>query len=191
MLQIKNIFEDLLANSVTFVQSLMGKQDKLTPGANITIDKNNVISAEGGGSPLPDNVVIYSDEEPTDTQLEEPIYKSDVINNLVSTDNESPLSANMGRELKSEIEDNKLRLGKVFEVSDVSNLSEGITSIFVASGTQIGQSTAPNNLRGIAIRHNNVVIAFVSSYNGTQSYILARDGGSDWIYANKITTVSI
>lgn len=29
--------------------SLDGKQDKLTAGANITIDENNVISASGGG----------------------------------------------------------------------------------------------------------------------------------------------
>jgi hypothetical protein len=40
---------------------IAGKQDKLTAGANITI-QGNVISATGGS--VPDNVVLYGDLTP-------------------------------------------------------------------------------------------------------------------------------
>ena len=33
-----------------FRKTVLNKQDKLTPGENISIDKNNIISSSGGGS---------------------------------------------------------------------------------------------------------------------------------------------
>lgn len=88
----------------------------------------NVVGGVGGK--LPENMVLYNDEEPTGIQLEEPIYKSDVINNLVSTDNESPLSANMGRELKGEINSvNSNLTNKIHIVNGTWSFSKGVATV--------------------------------------------------------------
>lgn len=68
-----------------------GKQDKLTPGANITIDANNVISATGGGTPITvDSQLSTTSENPVQNKVitnalagKQPIID---INNKLSAD---------------------------------------------------------------------------------------------------------
>ena len=47
---INNIANELIASQISIDQLKFSKQDKLTAGDNITIDENNVISAQGGSS---------------------------------------------------------------------------------------------------------------------------------------------
>ncbi len=89
------------------------KQDKLVPGANITINPiTNVISASGGGNSYePDGVTIVLNEddelEVSTVVLDDITLKvntSDIVNDLTSTDTNKPLSANQGKVLQ----DNKV-----------------------------------------------------------------------------------
>ena len=66
-------------------------------------------------------------------------------------------------------------------------LKGGVNSIKIESGTSIGSYTAPNNLRGIAVRDKTNIIGFVMSFNGAEAYIVACDNANGiWNYARKI-----
>lgn len=66
-------------------------------------------------------------------------------------------------------------------------LKGGVNSIKIEGGTSIGSYTAPNNLRGVAVRDGTTIIGFVVSFNCAEAYIVSCDNANGiWNYARKI-----
>lgn len=103
--------------------------------------------------------------------------------------NAKPLFASQVRYEDGTVEDALDATRTVITASDPAVTQEGYNLILIPSGTTIGSYTAPNNLRGYAIRNADVVTGMVSDYNLTNVYIVGTSGtiwDHEWHWAVKL-----